>query len=530
MELITFGILSGESELSVEDTITVSAIRSVVKRIPSANDAEGFQWAVMDLDENTSIKKRKKLVPRSRSAPATLLAKTVSEAMMAREALSPQREEEEEEEFDDSETEDEFVNTVAKTKTHHSQSMSALPEVSDQNCSAATLSPSVSKTEEQDDSLLVSTEVIVNIDLSNLDTKVPEQKKTVRTKEPALARKESSKASGEKPPTGHYKVGQEKKGRENIKSSSDQRENVKKYTDKFVCSSAKVSTTVSSKQSQKRPESSSVFRANQSKDYKPTSLSSRSVSDTQKSNTNSSFDISEIDTAESNTIQGIGSFDSTGAFYEDSKREARMVPLNVPSSLTAVTPPRNTTTSVPPIRNGTTPPHSDATARRLARWSATIQKLEETREHTTTSSGSTTPDSTVRRAARRSARIQKLEDKKEQTKIAHLTQSLLFMRSASEESKSEQTKSSGASSSTGNHAIASSAEQSLASGIRTRRRKNSSDSFDSIRGLFENNKQSQLPKYVSTGTTARTPERRTRRSQSNKSQANDSLRAIDSAQ
>ena len=165
MELITFGILSGESELSVEDTITVSAIRSVVKRIPSANDAGGFQWAVMDLDDsNHSIKNKKKMVPRRNSAPATLLAKTVSEAMMAREALSPQ--EEEEEDFDESDTEQE-------QPKQFSQSMSALPALSTKNRTVEnhkTLPPPSSSimVGESDDSSFASTAGMVDVDLSEI--------------------------------------------------------------------------------------------------------------------------------------------------------------------------------------------------------------------------------------------------------------------------------------------------------------------------------------------------------------------------
>jgi hypothetical protein len=104
------------------------------------------------------------------------------------------------------------------------------------------------------------------------------------------------------------------------------------------------------------------------------------------------------------------------------------------------------------------------------------------------------------------------------------------MKSASsEESKSsEQTMSSGATSSTGNQAVTSPADHSVASGTGSRRRRNSSDSFDSIRSRFENNQESQLPKYVSTGPSSKTPERRPRRTRSNKSQVQDSLRAVDS--
>jgi hypothetical protein len=95
-ELVTFGILSGESDLAVEETKTVQALRALVKRIPSASDAEGFQWLEGPLyDESGSDsesdvirtkrgtrRRKKRMVPRSKSSPATILLDKVNVASL----------------------------------------------------------------------------------------------------------------------------------------------------------------------------------------------------------------------------------------------------------------------------------------------------------------------------------------------------------------------------------------------------------------------------------------------------------------
>mmetsp|Transcript_22945 Transcript_22945/g.54444 ORF Transcript_22945/g.54444 Transcript_22945/m.54444 type:complete len:855 (-) Transcript_22945:169-2733(-) len=52
MELVTFGFLSGESQVPLQKAKTVRLLKTFVKRIPSANDAEGFRWA--DSEEEDS--------------------------------------------------------------------------------------------------------------------------------------------------------------------------------------------------------------------------------------------------------------------------------------------------------------------------------------------------------------------------------------------------------------------------------------------------------------------------------------------
>lgn len=53
-ELVTFGLLSGESPVPLKQTWTVRLVKALVKRIPSANDAQGFQWADSE-DEDSDI-------------------------------------------------------------------------------------------------------------------------------------------------------------------------------------------------------------------------------------------------------------------------------------------------------------------------------------------------------------------------------------------------------------------------------------------------------------------------------------------
>eukprot|EP00751_Fragilariopsis_kerguelensis_P017041 CAMPEP_0170853180 /NCGR_PEP_ID=MMETSP0734-20130129/12351_1 /TAXON_ID=186038 /ORGANISM="Fragilariopsis kerguelensis, Strain L26-C5" /LENGTH=952 /DNA_ID=CAMNT_0011223793 /DNA_START=1 /DNA_END=2859 /DNA_ORIENTATION=- len=52
MELITFGILSGESELTVKQTKTVQALRAFVKRLPRDKHAKSFDFEISD-DESS---------------------------------------------------------------------------------------------------------------------------------------------------------------------------------------------------------------------------------------------------------------------------------------------------------------------------------------------------------------------------------------------------------------------------------------------------------------------------------------------
>lgn len=62
MELITFGILSGEPKLSVKETKTVQALRAVVKRLPRDKHARSFQFEIDEpnregkhVDDDSSI-------------------------------------------------------------------------------------------------------------------------------------------------------------------------------------------------------------------------------------------------------------------------------------------------------------------------------------------------------------------------------------------------------------------------------------------------------------------------------------------
>eukprot|EP00535_Pseudo-nitzschia_heimii_P010335 CAMPEP_0197191160 /NCGR_PEP_ID=MMETSP1423-20130617/22875_1 /TAXON_ID=476441 /ORGANISM="Pseudo-nitzschia heimii, Strain UNC1101" /LENGTH=1224 /DNA_ID=CAMNT_0042643721 /DNA_START=121 /DNA_END=3795 /DNA_ORIENTATION=+ len=63
MDLITFGILSGEAELTVKETKTVQALRALVKRLPRDKHAQSFQFEIDDpiseyknnIDEDSSI-------------------------------------------------------------------------------------------------------------------------------------------------------------------------------------------------------------------------------------------------------------------------------------------------------------------------------------------------------------------------------------------------------------------------------------------------------------------------------------------
>mmetsp|Transcript_3240 Transcript_3240/g.5880 ORF Transcript_3240/g.5880 Transcript_3240/m.5880 type:complete len:809 (+) Transcript_3240:125-2551(+) len=347
MELITFGILSGNAELDVQETLTIQALRAVVKRIPSANDAEGFQWAEADDDkagDNQSVKSKKKLLPpRSNSAPATLLAKNFVECIKEMEALSPQKEEEEEEEEEQTtERKDDGVGYMAK----RSKSLSAkddfdlkdggfVQSMSSKDGSDKTLPPSVSMIEESDDSSLVSNAAMVDVDLSADDTKISMEIKDY-TDRRAITRKGRTKSES--------------------RNDTDNEGKAK----------------VSSFKPYRRPLGSSLTRLSMAEEQKlclsPLSRLSTPLSDTPMSNSSCGFDLSDVDSRASSMVEGSLSFDSLSVLHDGSKREERKAEARA----TAVT------KEVPSAAPSTS--DDDSTKRRAARRSARLKKLAEKRE------------------------------------------------------------------------------------------------------------------------------------------------------
>lgn len=256
----------------------------------------------------------------------------------------------------------------------------------------------------------------------------------------------------------------------------------------------------------------------------PATLSTRTVSDTYtpRSNTSGGFELSDVDTnASSAGLDFAESFESTGAFYDGSKRAERQ-----------------------------------ATSLAAASSSSSGRK------------GS--PEDVARRAARRSQRIRQLQEKQEQRKLNQLTETLLFMRSASTDESEAGEKSadssfvSEASSSTGNQAVGSvagntskdaaspstrmrrlrqrSSESELSFGSvagnssdgavpqttmrRRRQRSNDSDrSFTRAQSGNSNLHKSSVPRYVGVDATGAIRERHVQRS---RSRDNTTLVSVDS--
>jgi hypothetical protein len=290
-ELIAFGILSGESQVPVEETKTVQALRAVVSRLPSANDAEGFQWADSDgIDNRYGTKSQRELVPRSRSAPATLLAISAIKAMHDSGLLSPQQES----------GEDEFSDDEGHGLAKLSKSLSAKDDVAglkdppffDSNSTKyedEALPPSVSMIEESDDSSQFSSTAMVNVDISSENKNVYKQVE-VAMKDLTAARLRASKFKGNQ--------------RNNHNISNPKQYNIPLHSSIMV--------TMSDEQ-KRRPSS-------------PPVLGTRSSSDscTPSRSANGGFDLSDVDTTISSSgIGGGESFDSAGALYDGSTKYRR---------------------------------------------------------------------------------------------------------------------------------------------------------------------------------------------------------------
>jgi hypothetical protein len=360
-ELIAFGILSGESQLSVEETKTVQALRAVVKRIPSANDAEGFQWVEAESLDGKS-KSRKKMVPRSNSAPATLLAISAMKAMhdsamndSISRLLSPQKESEEEE---DSDTEPEKpVTPKPAVVDKRSKSLSfgdRRAQNSFKTLSSSTrgddddgLSPIVSMMDEDDDddASQRSTKAMVNIDLSSIYDEVE-----VTMKELSAARLRAAKfAPKVRSPSAKFPYADE-----------TQRSTPKPYH-------SPLRSSIMREMSDDQEPQGRHFNLTS-----PDSSSRQFASNTPRSQHSCGFELSDIDTTASSTaVETIESFEST---------------------------------------------FEATAASRFKSATATVEEI-------------------ARRAARRSERIRKLQEKKEARKLNQLTESLLFMRSASTDSE-----------------------------------------------------------------------------------------------
>ncbi|KAL3939238.1 MAG: hypothetical protein SGARI_001445 [Bacillariaceae sp.] len=238
------------------------------------------------------------------------------------------------------------------------------------------------------------------------------------------------------------------------------------------------------------PTRSSIMRQ-MSDEQKPRAASRRSASNTPRSNPSCGFEISDIDTtASSSAIENAESFDSTGA-------------IQVPPAFRAAS-------KVPP-----------------AFATAATSKPGTPK--------STTMEDIARRAARRSDRIRKIQEKKEARKLNHLTESLLFMRSASTDEsdtgKSFESMLSETSSSTGNRGLTGASESIKAPSpnrMRRRRQKSSgseiSDSYTPRHSLgssernvstSSNSRKSSFPRYVEVDSSEiETRQRRARRSKS----------------
>ncbi|KAG7370895.1 hypothetical protein IV203_019465 [Nitzschia inconspicua] len=321
-ELITFGILSGESQLKVTETKTVQALRAVVKRIPSANDAEGFRFGDDDVTSRYGPRSQRKLVPRSQSAPATLLAISAIKTLHDSAVLSPRQETDDEEDEND-----EPVPTVrphalstlskslpAKEDTNDRSIEPPLFEKNSPNHQKTNVPSSVSVVVESDESSQMSTVALVNIDLRS-DHKQIYEEVEVTMKELSAARLKAAKYQSRSPahnnssskPTPYHSP-----TRNSIMQAMSDEQNV-------------------------GSEFTSVGL--------PPTLSTRSVSDTctPRSNTSGGFDcdLSEVDTAASSKGLGFAeSFDVADVLHDKSRRAQRQVtsPAASASSRTKGTP------------------------------------------------------------------------------------------------------------------------------------------------------------------------------------------------
>jgi hypothetical protein len=340
-ELITFGILSGESQLAVNETKTVQALRAVVARIPSANDAEGFRWAANH--SNNSVESRygprsqRKLVPRTQSAPATLLAISAIKTLHDAAVLSPQNE-------DEGENEEEKVSQPEMDRAGGLSNLSkSLPVVKSDRfidplyqknfiTHADGFPPSVSMIEDSDEYSQVSRMAMVDIDLQSDNNMIYEEVQ-VTMKELSAARLKAVKYRSEPP--------------------ARNTDNSRGKAAAFCGGLRSTMLHNMSDEPKMRPNLSSLVI--------PPKHSNRTASDTPRSNT--SFELSDIDTAASFTgLEGVESFESADTPFEGSNRSRTQV---VSPDATRTRKARST--------------HDDV-ARRAARRSERIRNLRQRRE------------------------------------------------------------------------------------------------------------------------------------------------------
>ena len=144
MELVTFGFLSGESQVPLQKAKTVRLLKTFVKRIPSANDAEGFRWADSeeedsDIDSDNgdsasivSYKRRKRnaksknlhtLGARTKSSPSGLRSFSSSPTRTRAVSRTEKSRDSDDDEMEDRNY-DNFVNQ-GRSKGYHSRSESS---------------------------------------------------------------------------------------------------------------------------------------------------------------------------------------------------------------------------------------------------------------------------------------------------------------------------------------------------------------------------------------------------------------------